>query len=217
MASKTRTPYTGRLATPLPPKPTSPADSPERKQWQREVTERTKLLAEHYSIDLSAPNGWRDLAFALAVDWVRGFQLAGKRGAKKKIDKPAAVQARKALLSLVHKRIEDKADSDSAICKHLATTSREELPDFYRRRQKLSASTLRKDLALARKEAKADEKARASLTAALSASRFTPFSLGVFGGPFERKGAQLLRSTEPPSGLLNNEGQTTMRGKKPPP
>jgi hypothetical protein len=164
MRARKKSPYGGKLATPLPRRPIDPyglgwwhsehvdvfaADD----AWWQEYLERVVLLMQHYGIDPQDSDRWSFLALALARDWVPGFQHEGGRGRRRTREHPVAYSARAALLQAFEAHGKSSHQhSDTTFCTRLVKQRPQELPQYYRDKAKLTVPALLKDLSDARKE-----------------------------------------------------------------
>ncbi len=93
-----------------------------REKYTVAAIEKMEKLFEHYGIDPALPNGWRDMAIAIALDIIPGFalQLGTSEGAPVKIDAVFELK----LLVAVYEETKCRKDTSSpknisAICRWL--------------------------------------------------------------------------------------------------
>jgi hypothetical protein len=169
MPSKRTTTYSGKLSTRAPKQPkrlhtrplTGDEDNlerlakidPDALPWFSEMRERFWLLLDHFGIDRNDPDRWLYLAYLLARAYVPGMRppAGGRRRTK---DTATARSARRQLRELIKNKQESAAARIGVelICKALVRKRPAELPDYYRKRAKLSASVLKADYDLAGRE-----------------------------------------------------------------
>lgn len=162
MPARKKSPYSGKLATPLPRRPIDPygigwwvsehADLQAADDaWWKDYLERVLLLMQHYGIDPDDPDRWSLLALSLAREWVLGFQHEGGKGRRATRSHPAAYSARAALLQAFEAKWTARR-TDKTFCEYLLRAKPKELPQYYRDKSTLTVGLLLKDLSVARRE-----------------------------------------------------------------
>ena len=136
--------------------------TPQEIEWLKERRERIKLLLAHYGLEWrDKDTDWAGLAISLAMAHVPGMRISEKRGAPRKGDTMEAWLARRELLALVKSEQGNRSaisarQSIETICEKLAgnKSAQKKLPNFYRKRAKLSGPTLKRDYLKAKRETK---------------------------------------------------------------
>lgn len=151
------------LSTPMPPEPKKPRQEGlayfgPQVEWADLLHRKLEALCHRQGIAWheGSPN-WRQLALDLARLYEPGFREA-TLGRPKSRDSVESQRARQNLLVVVECLASKTRKHPTKICDDLAKPSqRRKLPHSYQARTKLSPSTLKKDLALARRERQQEE------------------------------------------------------------
>ena len=160
MSRKAHSPYSGKLATPMPRRRRDRLlGVPETtREWKAELRKRFSLLLRHYGLARDDPDLWPKLAILLMFDNVRGLQEAepSKRGRPKISATPEKRELRAMLLHEANamKAKNPAISSDLAACKNLLNRWLREQPGHALVGK--SVTHLRAELRRARKESVED-------------------------------------------------------------